>query len=188
MNFPRFHVFVDADCLALTSGKITSLVAPSKLVAMLTSQSTSYLIPGSEASTIIREWRKRDEGREPEVQIVIEGELMTGFLLLFREHIHDIYQFENARAIAQADHFARLDSDFDDFICAVNQASDALDKLVWRLEDINPETLDLDISALHEAEAKLSGGHAAVSEAIDHIAERFVFKPSLGPAKDKKAA
>jgi hypothetical protein len=46
----------------------------------------------------------------------------------------------------------------------------------------------LDTSGLHEAEAQLSSGHAAASEAIDSIAERFVFKPSLGPAEDKMAA
>jgi hypothetical protein len=188
MNFPRFHVFVDAECPALTSGKITSWVAPSKLVAMISSKSTPNLIPGGEASTIIREWRRRDEGNEPEVQIVIEGDLMTGFLLRFKDHITDIYQFDDAQAIDEADSFARLDSDFDDYICAVNQASDALDKLVWRLEEIDPETMGLDISAFHEAEAHLFGGHSAVSEAIDRIAERFVFKPLLGSAEDKKAA
>ena len=188
MNFPRFHVFVDAECPSLTSGKITSLVAPSKLVAMLGPQSNSYLIPGGQASRTIREWRKRDEGNAPEVQIVIEGELMTGLLLALGGYITDIYQFDDDQADDKADLFAELDEHFGNFLCAVAQASDSLDHVVWGLEEIDPEGADLDTSVPQEAEAHLFGGHSAVSEAIDRIAERFLFKPSLGPAKDKKAA
>jgi len=188
MNFPRFHVFVDAECPALTSGKITSWVSPSKLVAMISPRSSQNAPPGSESARIIRSWRTRHEAIRPEVQIVIEGELMTGFLLGLKEYITDVYQFDDSQAVIQADFFAQLDEDLDDLSCAVNQASDALDKFIWHLEKIDPETVGLDTSVPQEAEAQLFGGHSAVSEAIDRIAERFVFKPLLGSAEDKKAA
>jgi len=188
MNFPRFHVFVDAGCPALTSGKITSWVAPSKLVAMISPKSSQNVPPGSESARIIRSWRTRHGAIQPEVQIVIEGELMTGFLLGLKEYITDVYQFDNSQAVIQADLFAQLDEDLNDFSCAVSQASDALDNFIWHLKEIDPESAYLDTSVPQEAEAHLFGGSSAVSEAIDRIAERFVFKPLLGPAEDKKAA
>ena len=42
MKFPRVHVFVDSNCPALLSGKISSWVAPSKLVAMLSPKNTQF--------------------------------------------------------------------------------------------------------------------------------------------------
>ena len=173
MNFPRFHVFVDAECPALTSGRITSLVAPSKLVAMLSPQSTQYAPLGSESSKILRSWHTRHEDTAPEVQIVIEGELMSGLLLGLGGHIKGIYRFADADALSRADLFAELDAHFDDFSCAVSQASDVFDNIVATLERIDPDGEGLDSSVSAEAEAQLSGGHSAIAEAMDRIAQRL---------------
>lgn len=188
MNFPRFHVFVDAECPALTSGKISSWVAPSKLVAMISPQSTQYAPLGSESSKILRSWHTRHEDTGPEVQIVIEGELMSGLLLGLGGHIKGIYRFADADALSRADLFAELDAHFDHFSYVVSQASDVFDDIVVTLEQIDPDGEDLDSSVSAEAEAQLSGGHSAISEAMDRIAERLSIGFSSALSDQKKAA
>ncbi len=188
MNFPRFHVFVDASCPALTSGKISSWVAPSKLVAMVSPQSTQYSPAGSEAAKIIRGCRTRHAIRKPEVQIIIEGELMTGLLLGLGDYILDVYRFGNVAAMHQADLFEQLDGQFDAFSYAVSQATDEFDNIISTIEQIDPGREGLDTSMVDEAAVQVSGGHSAIAEAMDQIAERFASDFLSGSLDEKQAA
>ncbi len=189
MKFPRVHLFVDAKCPALVSGKITGWAAPSKLVAMLSAGDAQLAPEGSSSAGTLRTWRGSYEPSSPEVQLIIEGELTAGLLLGLGDHIRDVYCFSNKGAMDQAETFARLCEHHRAFQQSVSRAEDCFDALHVALSEIDPDFEDLDTCASVEIVAELGLGDVpSLPGALVELADRYAAELAPAKAQERKAA
>lgn len=184
MNFPRVHLFVDPACPALTSGKITLWAKPARLVAMISPQNHQVSPPGASAVKAIHSWRKRDRYGMPEVQLILEGELMSGLVLGLGPYITGVYRFKDAQSMARAEAFEQIDDLLDEFGSAVSEATETLRQVVSALEEIDPMGSRLDIDTAEEIAAELDASdHSVLIPEIKALAESFAADYASGAAK-----
>jgi hypothetical protein len=189
MKFPRAHVFVDSNCPALLSGKISSWVAPSKLVAMLSPKNTQFSPQGAAAASALRWWRAYREIRTPEVQIIIEGELMTGLALGLGNYIRDIYYFANQEAMDKAEAFERLHLQHCTFVRSVTKSEEVFESLYTALSEMAPSHEGLDTSASVEIAAELGLGEPPnIPNVLAELADRCATNLSRTQSQQRKAA
>jgi len=182
MKFPRVHLFVDAKCPALVSGKITGWAAPSKLVAILSPENTQHSPDGGSAAKALRQGRMQHKAATREVQIIIEGELMSGLLLGLGDHIWDVYYFADRGAMDKAETFERLSTLYRAFQQLVIQVESEFDTLHTELSEIVPEHERLDTFGAIEIVNELGLGDIPnTPELLIELADRYAAE--LAPAK-----
>jgi hypothetical protein len=189
MKFPRIHVFVDSNCPALLSGKVSAWVAPSRLVAMLSPKSTQFSPAGASSASALRWWRAERELRTPEVQIIIEGELMSGLMLGLGDYIRDIYYLADQEAICQIEAFERIHLQHCTFLRSVIKAEEAFDSLYTALSEKDPNHEGLDTSASVEIAAELDLSESpSIPNVLAELADRCAADLSKLACKERKAA
>ena len=189
MKFPRVHLFVDAKCPALVSGKITGWAAPSKLVAMLGIRDVQFAPDGSSAAGALRSWREGYELSSPEIQIIIEGELMSGLLLGLGDHIRDVYCFADKDAMDRAETFSRLCEHHRAFQQSVSRAEDCFDALHVALSQVDPDLEDPDTCASVEIVAELGLGDApSMPGVLVELAGRYAAELAPAKSQERRAA
>jgi hypothetical protein len=189
MKFPRVHLFVDAKCPALVSGKITGWAAPSKLVAMIGTGDVQRAPDGSSPAGALRWWREGCEPSPPEVQIIIEGELMAGLLLGLGEHVRDIYYFADKEAMDKAETFERIYTQYRDFQSLICEAVKAFEGLDAELSKLDPEYKDLNLSGSMEIVAELDlGDSPSIPGLLFELADRYAAELSPAKSLELKAA
>lgn len=189
MKFPPVHIFVDAQCPALVSGKITGWAAPSKLVAMLGTRNVQFAPDGSSPAETLRSWRKEYGSSSPEIQIIIEGELTSGLLLGLGDHIKDVYCFADKDAMDQAETFAQVCEHHRAFQQSVSRAEDYFEVLHRALSEIDPDAEELDTCAAVEIVAELGLGDVpSMPEVLVKLAGRYAEEFSPAKSQERKAA
>ena len=184
MTFPRVHIFVDPTCPALTSGKITLWAKPATLVTMISPLNLQVAPLGASAAKAIHSWRKKDAYGMPEVQLIIEGELMSGLVLGLGPYITGVYRFKDAQSMARAEAFEQIDDLLYEFGSAVSESTETLRRVVSAIEHLDPLSSRLDVDTAEEIAAELGASdHSVLMPEIKALAESFATDYAAGNAK-----
>ena len=189
MKFPRVHVFIDASCPALTSGKLSIWAKPAKLISLISPTNENLSPDGAEAAKSIRWWRSRQTPRRAEVQMILEGDISTGLMTGLGNHILDTLRFVDDEAIFKAELFAQLVEDTIDFEESARSAAVAFESFHETLFEIDPGGDHAEASLLQELDAMLNGNSPSqMFTALDALAESFAIKSIASHRPQKKAA
>jgi len=180
MKFPRTHLFVDKKCPALVSGRISLLAAPSMIVGIISTRDKQLSPPGAEPAWVIRSLRDPHCGGAPEideVQIVLEGEIQSGLILLLSEYIKDVLCFESEKSLEKAERLADVQKRYEYFKETCEFGRNEFIEIIERLEEICPSLKSTEDAVSDEIRYVLEGWpQSDLVAAIDEMASDFSYK------------
>jgi hypothetical protein len=94
MNYPRTHIFVDAQCPALVKGQLTAWSKPGDLVAVLSPEQLNFSPDDASSMRAIRGYRSNRDPNIKEVHLIIEGSPPPTLLIGLSNYITDIIHLE----------------------------------------------------------------------------------------------
>jgi hypothetical protein len=95
MNYPRTHIFVDANCPALVKGQLTTWSKPGNLVAVLSQQQLNLNPEDAASMKAIRGYRSNCDPTIKEVHLIIEGSFSPTLLVSLSSHITDLIHIKD---------------------------------------------------------------------------------------------
>jgi hypothetical protein len=174
MRFPRTHLFVDANCPALVSGKLSTWAKPATLVSVIGHRNQQLSPPGAAAALAMHSWRTRHDPEQAVVQVLIEGGLSMNLMLALGESIVSTIVFADMEQIEQAETFAELVDYASDFEASVRGAQAAYESFLETLFHLNPSSDCYDGDILEEVEAMTTSDQPSrLLEALDQLAENL---------------
>ena len=140
MNYPRTHIFVDAQCPALVKGQLTAWSKPGDLVAVLSPEQLNFSPDDASSVRAIRGYRSNRDPNIKEVHLIIEGSPPATLLIGLSNYITDIIHLKDDKhseivdelntAIEQYQYILSFFEDIlvsaDDFFGKLNQIEEKL--------------------------------------------------------------
>jgi hypothetical protein len=140
MNYPRTHIFVDAQCPALVKGQLTAWSKPGDLVAVLSPEQLNCSPDDASSVRAIRGYRSNRDPNIREVHLIIEGSPPPTLLIGLSNHITDIIHLKDDQhseivdelnmAIEQYQH---IRSFFEDILVSADDFFGKLDQIEEKL-------------------------------------------------------
>ena len=150
MNYPRTHIFVDAQCPALSEGHIEIWAKPAKLLYILSPLETKPHFEDLNEIKTIREHRSSHSSDAPETHILIQGSPSSTLLYALSESIRDVIHIKNQDASDHATKLFQTIEDLESLRMAHLRLDAASDDLIFSLEETANE-LDADVEINYDS-------------------------------------
>ena len=148
MNYPRTHIFVDAQCPALVKGQLTTWSKPGNLVAVLSPEQLNFSPEDASSVRAIRGYRGNRDPNIKEVHLIVEGLLSPTLLVSLSSHITDLIHIKDDECSDTAsdlstaiEQYHYILSFYEDLLVSTEDLFGSLNKIEERLGE------DLDIHA-----------------------------------------
>jgi len=148
MNYPRTHIFVDAQCPALVKGQLTTWSKPGDLVAVLSPEQLNFSPDDASSVRAIRGYRSNRDPTIKEVHLIIEGSFSPALLVSLSSHTTDLIHIkddEHSEIVDELcmaiEQYQYILSFYEDLLVSTEDLFGSLNKIEERLGE------DLDIHA-----------------------------------------
>jgi hypothetical protein len=175
MNYPRTHIFVDAQCPELAKGQLTTWSRPGNLVAVIGPYQTNLSPQDAYEIRAIRDVYRSYEFNTPEVHIIIEGLPSSNLWFGLSSFVRDVIYIKDEKISAQIEIISDAIARLDDLNTAHNHLEDAGDALICSLnetvENLNSSVV-LDFDPLSGfTEHWLESFQSSVNSLVDEFME-----------------
>ena len=148
MNYPRTHIFVDAQCPALVKGQLTTWSKPGNLVAVAGPEQLNFSPDDAASVRAIRGYRSNCDSTIKEVHLIIEGSFSPTLLVSLSSHTKDLIHIkddEHSEIVDELcmaiEQYHYILSFYEDLLVSTEDLFGSLNKIEERLGE------DLDIHA-----------------------------------------
>ena len=158
MNYPRTHIFVDAQCPALVKGQLTAWSKPGDLVAVLSPGQLNFSPDDASSVRAIRGYRSNRDPNIKEVHLIIEGSPPATLLIGLSNYITDLIHIK--------------DDEHSEIVDELNTAIEQYQYILSFYEDLLVSTEDL-FGKLNQIEERLGGDLDIHADGLTYLGDEW---------------